>query len=290
MGLETASFINQLNVNNPVHTDPVDQADSHLRLIKSVLQAQFPNFTAAAIASTNAQIDAVVTTGLTNSGQLGLVGEPRLWLSNTLPTIVGSGASFIFLNGQAISRTTFPQLFALWGTLYGSGDGTSTFNVPNFQEAVPVGQSGMGGGTDPDLFATGSLGPTLVGNATVTVEQTNLPNVNFTLNGSADTSSLSVSTSGSVSIPAGQGSHTHPTSPALATVGVSAGSGFTGIIEGTGQIVEAATLPAMSGTFSGSGSIGSNATLSGTAASGGSGTAMENIQPSIVVNWITLAA
>jgi phage-related tail fiber protein len=34
--------------------------------------------------------------------------------------------------GQAVSRTTYAALFAEIGTSYGSGDGISTFNVPNF--------------------------------------------------------------------------------------------------------------------------------------------------------------
>ena len=33
--------------------------------------------------------------------------------------------------GQAVSRTTYSALFAEIGTSYGSGDGVSTFNVPN---------------------------------------------------------------------------------------------------------------------------------------------------------------
>jgi microcystin-dependent protein len=55
--LETATYISDLNVANPAHTDGLSQADSHMRLIKSVVKATFPNFTAAALASTQAQLD-----------------------------------------------------------------------------------------------------------------------------------------------------------------------------------------------------------------------------------------
>jgi len=41
MGLETATYISQLVATNPLATDPISQGDDHLRLIKSVLQAQF---------------------------------------------------------------------------------------------------------------------------------------------------------------------------------------------------------------------------------------------------------
>lgn len=44
---------------------------------------------------------------------------------------VAPNSSFIFPLGQAISRTTYAAAFARWGTTYGPGDGTTTFNVPN---------------------------------------------------------------------------------------------------------------------------------------------------------------
>lgn len=48
MGLEAATFINQLNVSWPVGaSDPKGQGDDHLRLIKSALQATFPSITGA---------------------------------------------------------------------------------------------------------------------------------------------------------------------------------------------------------------------------------------------------
>lgn len=38
----------------------------------------------------------------------------------------------LLCTGQAVSRTIYAALFAKIGTEFGSGDGTSTFNVPNF--------------------------------------------------------------------------------------------------------------------------------------------------------------
>lgn len=43
MGLEAATFVSQLNANNPVVGDSKTQGDDHFRLIKSVLQSNFPN-------------------------------------------------------------------------------------------------------------------------------------------------------------------------------------------------------------------------------------------------------
>jgi microcystin-dependent protein len=44
---------------------------------------------------------------------------------------VAPNSAFIFPLGQAISRTTYARAFARWGTTYGAGDGTTTFNVPD---------------------------------------------------------------------------------------------------------------------------------------------------------------
>lgn len=60
MGLETATYISQLVVTNPVHTDGLNQGDGHLRLVKATLQGTFPNFTAAPLNSSQAQIDSAV--------------------------------------------------------------------------------------------------------------------------------------------------------------------------------------------------------------------------------------
>jgi microcystin-dependent protein len=47
-------------------------------------------------------------------------------------------SSFVFPTGQAISRTTYAALFAIVGTTYGSGDGSTTFNLPDKGERVSV--------------------------------------------------------------------------------------------------------------------------------------------------------
>ena len=49
MTVETASYISQLNSALPAVGDAVGEGDDHLRLVKSVLQTQFPNLTAAAV-------------------------------------------------------------------------------------------------------------------------------------------------------------------------------------------------------------------------------------------------
>ena len=48
-------------------------------------------------------------------------------------------ASWLVCDGSAVSRTTYSDLFAILGTAYGAGDGSTTFNLPNMKGRVPVG-------------------------------------------------------------------------------------------------------------------------------------------------------
>ena len=47
--------------------------------------------------------------------------------------------------GQAVSRTTYADLFAVVGTTYGAGDGSTTFNLPDLRGRVIAGKDDMGG-------------------------------------------------------------------------------------------------------------------------------------------------
>ena len=57
MGVESASYISQLVDTNPLVSDAVGQGDDHLRLIKTVLQTQFPNLTAGAVNTTQTEMN-----------------------------------------------------------------------------------------------------------------------------------------------------------------------------------------------------------------------------------------
>lgn len=54
----------------------------------------------------------------------------------------GSSAptGFLLCDGSAVSRTTNAALFAVIGTSYGAGDGSTTFNVPDLRSRTPVGK------------------------------------------------------------------------------------------------------------------------------------------------------
>jgi microcystin-dependent protein len=56
-----------------------------------------------------------------------IVGQVCFFAMQTAPT------GFLVCNGTAVSRTTYSQLFAAIGTLYGVGDGATTFNLPDLR-------------------------------------------------------------------------------------------------------------------------------------------------------------
>jgi microcystin-dependent protein len=64
----------------------------------------------------------------------GLVGSVVVWPVETLPS-----AKYQFAEGQAVSRTEFALLFSRYGTKHGTGDGSTTFNLPDYRKKFLVG-------------------------------------------------------------------------------------------------------------------------------------------------------
>lgn len=52
---------------------------------------------------------------------------------------------WLLCDGSAVSRTTYADLFAIISTTYGTGNGSTTFNVPDMRGRVSVGKDDMGG-------------------------------------------------------------------------------------------------------------------------------------------------
>lgn len=82
-----------------------------------------------------------------NDLRLLLPGCIQIWTGETPPN------GFLLCNGEAVSRTTYEDLYAVIGTTYGSGDGDTTFNLPDLQGRIPVGMQ-----TGDESF--GTLGKT----------------------------------------------------------------------------------------------------------------------------------
>ena len=67
------------------------------------------------------------------------IGMPKITLDfNNLPT------NSIWLEGAEVSRTTYAELFAVYGTTYGIGDGSTTFNLPDFRNRAIWGSTTAG--------------------------------------------------------------------------------------------------------------------------------------------------
>ncbi len=66
------------------------------------------------------------------------IGDPIITLSNTL------GDNEIWLEGGTVSRTTYAELFAIYGTTYGAGDGSTTFVLPDFRNRAVWGSNNFG--------------------------------------------------------------------------------------------------------------------------------------------------
>ena len=102
----------------------------------------------------------------------GIEGIPTATIVPWSDSSVPSG--FLECNGAAVSRTTYSALFAIIGTTYGAGDGSSTFNVPDLQDNVAVGKSptkslASTGGANT-VTSTGNVGGSTA-NATLSTPQ-----------------------------------------------------------------------------------------------------------------------
>lgn len=67
-------------------------------------------------------------------------------------------ATWLFAAGQAVSRTTFSALFAAIGVVYGVGDGSTTFNLPDLRGRVAAAADNMGGSPAGRLGGNTSTG------------------------------------------------------------------------------------------------------------------------------------
>ena len=129
MTVESATFISQLAPANPAASDSISEGSNHLRLIKTVLQAQFPNLTAAAVNPTSAQFN-----------KLGFeTGSVMMYASNSVPTTqtISGVNDWLLCDGSSISTSTFSALFSVLGVV--SGGAGSAFNLPDFRTFSPVG-------------------------------------------------------------------------------------------------------------------------------------------------------
>lgn len=92
--------------------------------------------------------------------------------AGTINQFAGSSApaGYMVCDGSAVSRSTYADLFAVIGTTYGAGDGSTTFNLPDLRSRIPVGRNA----SDGDFDSAGKTG----GAKTHTITTAQLPNHN----------------------------------------------------------------------------------------------------------------
>lgn len=99
-------------------------------------------------------------------------GSLTMWPTATAPT------GWLLCNGAAVSRTTYADLFALISTTYGAGNGSTTFNVPNLVNRVPIGSGDL-----YSLAATGGSRDAVLPTNTISTTTNLNGNINFGANG-----------------------------------------------------------------------------------------------------------
>jgi len=120
-----------------------------------------------------------------------ITGEVRAFAGSAAPE------GWLICDGNTISRTTYPELFAAIGTLHGEGDGTTTFHLPDYRGRFLRGADDMGtvlgpAGRDPGgrtVAATGGATGVTVGS----VQDSDNKSHNHRLRGSGSAQALSQS-------------------------------------------------------------------------------------------------
>jgi len=230
----------------------------------AVAGAQVAEFTAGGLALPS-------PSRLSGLGSTPIGFGPAPWSGLTAPT------GWLLWYGRTLLRATYPDLWtyvaaeiAAGNTLFGSGDGSTTFTLKDLRGVTLVGNTFMGGagtpatnldityyGADPGLM--GALG----GTQSKAVGQTNLPAVSLPVTGV----SLSI-TNGNITI---------PTKSNGASSGAGASSAQGSVDGGTNQVA------------ANSGTVGITINSQGTVSLGGSGVPISAVSPSAIVNYIIYA-
>jgi microcystin-dependent protein len=99
--------------------------------------------------STTADAEAIVSLSVVASYPIP-VGAISMYTATAVPT------GWLACNGQAVSRTTYQDLFTVTGTTFGAGDTSTTFNVPDLRGRIPIGNDAMGTTTAARVTPAGS--------------------------------------------------------------------------------------------------------------------------------------
>ena len=175
--------------------------------------------------------------------------------SGVLMPYGGSSAptGFLLCDGSAVSRSTYADLFSAIGTTYGSGNGSTTFNIPDLRGRVIAGQDDMGGSSANRLTnQSGGLNGDTLG-----------------ATGGAETHTLTT---------AQLASHTHSFSDTDTVSNVAIPRTFISGSTSNSVNADGSAVRVDDGSIT--------VSISGTTGSAGSGSAHNNVQPTIILNYI----
>lgn len=117
----------------------------------------------------------------------GITGTPAGILSPFAGDTPPSG--WLLCYGQQVSRATYPRLFSAIGTKFGAGNGTTTFNLPDYRGRAIVGVDNMGGapsGRISDAGAEATKVGGVFGAQSVTLNVDQMPAHSHTVSGSTN--------------------------------------------------------------------------------------------------------
>jgi microcystin-dependent protein len=152
MPLETGTVLSDLNSSNPAHSDGLSQADAHLRLLKAVLLATFPNINAA-LSITDEQLNALAA-GLMGFAD-GTAGAPSL--HPTTDATIGlykAAAGTLGLTGKlnVSGDVSLASALAVIGRITGNG-AIDAGSMHQFPKVPPGGMASGGTATGSERYA-----------------------------------------------------------------------------------------------------------------------------------------
>jgi hypothetical protein len=152
MSVETATYLSQLDITKPTATDPKSEGDDHIRLLKSTNKNTFPNFTAAPLLATQAQLDKLVTSVALNpstpANAIFVDATGNVMIGSTVPGLQAPGRGYLEIAGSSTAMTAYRSAGNMTGytsgfttgiEIYGSTDIVFTAGVNTCQRMNDTG-------------------------------------------------------------------------------------------------------------------------------------------------------
>lgn len=137
----TGKLANKADINSVYTKDEMPSviaANITNKADQSYVDSQLANKADKATTYTKNEVDNLLDNP-TITGDTLPIGSMILYNGLTIPQ------NWLLCDGREVSREIYSELFAVIGTIWGSGDGATSFNLPNYLDKFPL---GAGGNTD----------------------------------------------------------------------------------------------------------------------------------------------